>query len=237
MYELNDGSTGVADVFFEGNGGVPFGRSDLNADGTVDVEDWVIFLANSDTVFTGLTSVQAYLGGDLDGDFDNDFRDFRLFKSDFIAIHGAEAFAILTGVPEPATAGLLLVGLAGLAARRRKHGSTCIAAALSVVMAAMIGGSAVMAADPVLYVASDDPNLATRCQRRSGRRLDRVNTRQRRFVLRIRGLLGRCFPSVIRQVRCRPTIRLSVAHSTWGKPFGSIGPTARLLRGLPSASA
>ena len=54
--------------------------------------------------------------GDLDGDGDNDFADFRLFQADYIAANGAAAFDALLNVPEPATA-LLLLSMFGASTR------------------------------------------------------------------------------------------------------------------------
>ena len=96
-------------------------RSDFNGDGIVNVADWTLFLPNSFTTFAADPAVAAYLKGDLDGDKDNDYADFKLFKADYIAANGEAAFAALgAAIPEPAT--LALGGLASLAlvaARRR----------------------------------------------------------------------------------------------------------------------
>jgi hypothetical protein len=74
----------------------------------------------------GLTDAQAYGLGDLDGDGDNDFDDFRLFQADYIAANGAAAFAALVKAPEPA--GVLLAGMALACAaftRRRSRHQVC----------------------------------------------------------------------------------------------------------------
>lgn len=119
-FTLGDGTTGFGQVQYVGNGGMPYGRSDLNGDGTVDVADWALFLPNSFTTFAGETAVGAYLKGDLDGDLDNDFRDFLLFKADFIAANGAGAFAaLISGVPEPSSLVLLVTASAMLLGVRR----------------------------------------------------------------------------------------------------------------------
>ena len=75
------------------------------------------FLPIANKSFTGQSPVAAYLGGDLNGDLVNDFRDFRLFQHDFVAVNGQAAFAALSGanIPEPSTLVLAAVGLAGLA--------------------------------------------------------------------------------------------------------------------------
>lgn len=120
-FTLGDDSVQFGQVLYEGNGGVAFGRSDLNADGEVDVADWSLFLPNAFTSFTGETDVNAYLMGDLDGDGDNDYDDFQLFKTDYINANGEEAFAALPGrIPEPTTALLTALAASAWGASRRR---------------------------------------------------------------------------------------------------------------------
>lgn len=117
-FTLGDGSTGAGQIQY--TGATP-ARSDFNGDGLVTAADWAVFVPNSFTAFAADPAVTAYLKGDLDGDKDNDFADFKLFKADYIAANGEAAFAALgAAVPEPAT--LALGGMASLAlvvARRR----------------------------------------------------------------------------------------------------------------------
>lgn len=110
-FTLGDGSTGSGQVQYTGTAPT---RSDFNGDGLVTAADWAIFVPNSFTAFAADPAVTAYLKGDIDGDKDNDYADFKLFKADFIAANGEAAFAALgAAVPEPAT--LALGGLATLA--------------------------------------------------------------------------------------------------------------------------
>jgi hypothetical protein len=136
---LGNGNQVPAMVEYVGNGGQPLDRSDLNFNGMLDPADWPIFRSHHLQSFPTLTRAESYHQGDLDGDGDNDFADFRLFQADYIAANGEAAFAALMNVPEPATALLLLCvcGAFSLAWRRRHRRripQTCL-----IVSAAAIG--------------------------------------------------------------------------------------------------
>lgn len=76
--------------------------ADLNLDRSLDTADWSLFVAGSEGDLSGLTPIEAYLRGDLDGDGANSILDFGLFKSAFEQHNGSGAFAqMLSGVPEP----------------------------------------------------------------------------------------------------------------------------------------
>lgn len=77
--------------------------ADLNLDGQTNASDWSVFVENSYTTFAGLGQLAAFQRGDLDFDGDNDVADFRYFKSAYIGVNGANAFATLFAVPEPRT--------------------------------------------------------------------------------------------------------------------------------------
>lgn len=109
---LADGSIVDATVLYTGNGGETFDRSDLNFDGLLTQADWNVFRAYHLQSMVGLSIAQSYGRGDLDGDGDNDFADFRLFQADYTAANGAAAFAQLLTVPEPG--GVILACLAAI---------------------------------------------------------------------------------------------------------------------------
>ena len=105
-------------VEFVGNNGAAFGRSDLNFSGGLDPGDWDVFRVHHRENMASLSCAQSYQLGDLDGDGDNDFVDFRLFQGDYIAANGAAAFAALGAIPEPAS-GLLMLAACAIAAQGR----------------------------------------------------------------------------------------------------------------------
>jgi hypothetical protein len=109
-------------VEYVGNGGVPFGRSDFDADGSVDVDDWVDFLDGNGDNLTGLSEVAQYLKGDLNGDNANNHADFLLFRQDFIADNSLAAFNALTGaVPEPSALALAAMAALALGSARNRN--------------------------------------------------------------------------------------------------------------------
>lgn len=113
-------------VLFEGNGGEPFSRSDFDLDGDIDEDDYLTLRGNHLAGLEGELPIDTFAFGDINGDLVNDYRDFRLFKDDYIAANSEEAFASMVArfgaVPEPGALGMLLLGAAGgvLAIRRRR---------------------------------------------------------------------------------------------------------------------
>jgi hypothetical protein len=101
--------------------------SDLNSDNLVNVDDWLIFLTNHYTDLSAYTPAEQAALGDLDGDGDNDFDDFRQFKFQYNAINGAESFATMlrqVAIPEPS--GFVLSALALLLTLKSRDCASCI---------------------------------------------------------------------------------------------------------------
>ncbi len=111
-----------ANVTFTGGAGVPWRRSDLNFDGSINSADYLIFRDNHrDPIDPMLVDTQSYPLGDLDGDQDNDFGDFRIFKRDYDAVNGVGALTALAGaIPEPSSATLVALAAALSLVRRRR---------------------------------------------------------------------------------------------------------------------
>jgi hypothetical protein len=92
---------------------------DLNGDHQITPADWTLFKAGQGTDFAGLDSMQSYLKGDLDGDFDHDLADFIAFRVAYNNANGPSAFAaLLAGVPEPSSAALCMLAAMLLSVRR-----------------------------------------------------------------------------------------------------------------------
>jgi Concanavalin A-like lectin/glucanases superfamily len=115
-FTLGDNSVGSGLVQYTGSAAL---RSDFNGDGNINVADWALFVPNSFTLLTGQSKVAAYLKGDLDGDLDNDYQDFQLFKADYIEANGLSAFNSLMAVPEPNSVILISLASAMLISFRR----------------------------------------------------------------------------------------------------------------------
>jgi hypothetical protein len=94
---------------------------DLNGDGQITPADWSQFKAGQGSTFAGLTRMQAFAKGDLDGDFDHDLADFLVFRVAYNNAHGAGAFAALVGeVPEPGSIVLFMCGVASVLCVRNR---------------------------------------------------------------------------------------------------------------------
>jgi hypothetical protein len=118
---LTDGSVLPVRIVYTGSA-ITLG--DLTGDANINGLDWTAFKSAQGTNFTGLTTAQAYLAGDLDNDKDRDLGDFLLFRTAYDAVNGAGSFADLLSVPEPTAVAMLICGgfVGGLTIRRRaKH--------------------------------------------------------------------------------------------------------------------
>jgi serralysin len=99
----------------------PSSTADVNLDGLTNIDDWTQFLATGYTNLAEFTRREAFERGDLDLDGDNDFTDFRLFKSLYDVANGVGAFARMASVPEPAGLVILAAVGVGLPALRRRR--------------------------------------------------------------------------------------------------------------------
>jgi hypothetical protein len=119
---LADGTIVNAQVSYTGNDGAAFASGDLDFDGDIDSNDFVVLASQLHTDLTGLSQAEAYGAGDLTGDGASNYADFAAFKTTYISLHGEEAFAsLLLSVPEPTTVFLSVLGVCGAfsAGRRR----------------------------------------------------------------------------------------------------------------------
>jgi hypothetical protein len=119
--QVAGGSVLSAGVSYIGNNGQPFASGDLDFNGTLDRNDWALFVANASANLAGLSGAQAYGRGDLDGDKDNDFADFRQFKRAFNSVNGVGAFeAMIAEIPEPAAWQIAALAVAAAVTSRRR---------------------------------------------------------------------------------------------------------------------
>jgi alpha-L-fucosidase len=89
---------------FQVIGDVIFGATgDLDLNGFVDIEDWQLYIAGVGADLSGLTPLEAFQRGDMNGDGKNDLKDFDRFVTAYDGVHGAGSFAamIYANVPEP----------------------------------------------------------------------------------------------------------------------------------------
>ncbi|HEX6961135.1 MAG TPA: exo-alpha-sialidase [Lacipirellula sp.] len=92
---------------------------DLNGDRIITLEDWSLFRNQMQLDTSALSSDQQRRQGDFDASGLVDLSDFTKFVELFDAAHGANAFADILAVPEPASWALLAMGSFVEAMRRR----------------------------------------------------------------------------------------------------------------------
>lgn len=87
---------------------------DLNFDGLLNLADYQLYSSGLHADLSGLSAIEAYSKGDLNGDLANNYADFLLFRQAYDAWNGAGAFAAAVGVPEPSGATAALLSLIAL---------------------------------------------------------------------------------------------------------------------------
>ncbi len=153
---LGDGTTTLTlPVAFEGNGGDAFLFGDLfdTGDG-VDLDDWVQFKSGQGADLAGLSRIDAYQLGDLDGDGDNDGFDFALFEQAYDDANFPGALRYALSVPEPATIGLVAVCAISMLMKR---GRSC--ACLLMMVSVLLGASSSATAQLLVYDGFDTTTL------------------------------------------------------------------------------
>jgi len=99
---------------------------DLNGDTDVNGLDWTQFKNSQGSNLAGLSTLESYALGDLDGDLDYDLTDFLLFRAAYDLANGAGAFESAFNVPEPSGVFLATVWvLIGACRFRAFHTSHC----------------------------------------------------------------------------------------------------------------
>jgi beta-xylosidase len=93
-------------------------RSDFDRDGDLDADDYLRLANHHLAPLAGDSPLETFAFGDIDGDLDNDYEDFRLFQEDYTAVHGLPALnALIAGSrqnPEPGALTLLFLGMAAV---------------------------------------------------------------------------------------------------------------------------
>lgn len=111
---------------FQVIGDVVFGATgDLDLNGVIDINDWQLYIANVGADLSGLSPLEAFKHGDMNGDGRNDLDDFDRFVTAYDGVHGAGALALALNVPEPATLSSASVFLLCMIHARSTHRRRC----------------------------------------------------------------------------------------------------------------
>jgi hypothetical protein len=95
---------------------------DLNQDGLVDVTDWQWYHSGRGVDLSGLSMLEAYQRGDMDGDFDNDIADFVRFKTLSLGSIGTLMAGVPFAIPEPGVSALMSFLVLPVIGRRVRMG-------------------------------------------------------------------------------------------------------------------
>ena len=115
---------------FQALGDVVLGAiGDLDLNGMINVADWQLYLAGVGADLSGLTPLEAFQMGDMNGDGRNDLEDFDLFVFAYDGTHGAGSLAAAISVHAPEPASLALVSVVGVClamALPHRRGRGCV---------------------------------------------------------------------------------------------------------------
>lgn len=145
---LGSGFTVPVAVTFTGGSAQVLGDFDNDTD--IDVDDYAVVLNGLNQDLGGLTDVESYPLGDINGDQVTNFQDLVDFRDAYDGVNGAGAFAALVAsVPEPTSFALMAMATLGIAFKRRGR-----ALALMLVVTLVCRSSAVQA-QTITYVDAD----------------------------------------------------------------------------------
>lgn len=130
----------------------PSTPGDLNADGVVDLDDWLAFRASSGSSLDNLGERDRLALGDLNLDGRHSLSDAILFREFYDAANGTGAFASLTSqVPEPTSLFIIGVMLTAICATNRRQLQNVFSFAITLTAFGAFSSARVASARVVLF--------------------------------------------------------------------------------------
>ena len=137
-------------IAVEFTGGTAQILGDFDNDADIDVDDYGVVLRGLNQDLAGMTDLESYPLGDVNGDQVTDFNDLVAFRGLYDGFNGEGAFEVLTtSIPEPAALALASLAVLGISLNRRGRAVAC----LLVVLLACCTNSA--QAQTITYVDAD----------------------------------------------------------------------------------
>lgn len=129
--------------------GTSYAASDFNLDGSINLADYKILLDNIHSTLPAFSRVEANAVGDVTGNGAVNFADFTAFRTAYEGVNGLGSFeALVAQIPEPASLGMLLSGVAIVLHRfRRRAVQTAAAAAVTGMVAGVAQAVPLLAVD------------------------------------------------------------------------------------------